>query len=109
VGVDATLLERALSPLLDNAVRFATSRVDVRVAAAPGAVRIDVCDDGPGIDPDDLGKVFDPGYRGKGSPDHPGAGLGLALSRRLVHAADGTISAVPSSRGAVLAVSLPPA
>jgi signal transduction histidine kinase len=108
-GVDAALLERALSPVLDNALRFAAARVDVRLSVAPGLVRIDVRDDGPGIDPRDLPHVFDPGYRGAGAEQHPGAGLGLALSRRLIDAVHGTISAMPSERGALVLVTVPPA
>ena len=60
-GVDAAVLERALSPLLDNARRFAAAEVDVEVTALRGSVRIVVRDDGPGIDATDLPHIFEPG------------------------------------------------
>jgi len=109
-GVDAAVLERALSPLLDNAKRFAASEVDVEVTALRGSVRIVVRDDGPGIAPSDLPHIFEPGYRGQSANGHQGAGLGLALAHRLITAADGTISAASGDgHGAVLTVTVPAA
>ncbi len=108
-GVDAAVLERALSPLLDNAKRFATSEVDVEVTALRGWVRIVVRDDGPGIAAADLPHIFEPGYRGETADGHQGAGLGLALAHRLITAADGTISAASNGHGAELTVTMPAA
>ena len=109
-GVDAAVLERALSPLLDNAKRFAATEVEVEVTALRGAVRIVVRDDGPGITPSDLPHIFEPGYRGQSANGHQGAGLGLALAYRLITASDGTISATSGNgHGAVLTVTMPAA
>ena len=109
-GVDAAVLERALSPLLDNAKRFAASEVDVEVTALRGSVRIVVRDDGPGIAAADLPHIFEPGYRGQSADGHQGAGLGLALAHRLITAADGSISAANrNGHGAVLTVTVPAA
>jgi len=109
-GVDAAVLERALSPLLDNAKRFAASDVDVEVTALRGSVRIVVRDDGPGIAAADLPHIFEPGYRGQSADGHQGAGLGLALANRLITAADGSISAANrNGHGAVLTVTVPAA
>jgi signal transduction histidine kinase len=109
-GVDAAVLERALSPLLDNAKRFAAAEVQVEVTAQRGSVRIVVRDDGPGIAPIDLPHIFEPGYRGQSANGHQGAGLGLALAHRLITAADGTISAASgNAHGAVLTVTMPAA
>jgi len=105
-GVDADVLARALSPVLDNAVRYATSEVVVTVLAARGLVQVGVADDGPGFEAADLAEVFEPGHR-RTHGGHQGAGLGLALSRRLVTTAGGTIDAANDHAGARVTLSLP--
>jgi len=106
-GVDAAVLERALAPVLDNALRYAAREVRVEVSGADGVIRIDVVDDGPGIEESSLPYVFEPGRRGDPRDGHPGAGLGLALARRLLVASGGEISASSSARGAVFHLTLP--
>ena len=111
-GIDAAVLERALSPVVDNAQRFAATEVQLEVTALRGSVRIQVRDDGPGIPAADLPHIFEPGYRGHRTDGHPsdahhGSGLGLALARRLITGADGTISAAGDDRGAVITVTVP--
>jgi signal transduction histidine kinase len=89
-GVDTELIERILAPLLDNAARYARSRIDLAVTDEDGWVVIRVTDDGPGVDPSIGDAVFEPGRRDAvHSPD--GAGLGLALARRLARAAGGDL------------------
>lgn len=108
-GVDAAVLDRLLAPLLDNAIRYADSCVTVRARTAEGSVLLEVADDGPGIPAQARTSVFLPGTRGNPEDGHDGAGLGLALARRLTVAADGEIEAAAdvSSGGAVLRVRLP--
>ena len=103
-GVAAPILVRTLVPLLQNAVRFARSRVDVTAEIADDGLHVLVHDDGPGLG--ELGgQAFEPGVRG--SNDEEGAGLGLALSRRLARSCGGDVTVRPSSAGAVLDVRLP--
>ncbi|MFE2324400.1 sensor histidine kinase [Streptomyces sp. NPDC059385] len=87
----AAIVERAVSPLLDNALRYARSRVTV-VARSDGAdVRIEVTDDGSGVPASFAPGLFHPGRRADAGDGHPGAGLGLSLARRLARSADGDV------------------
>jgi len=106
-GVDAAVLERALAPVLDNALRYAVHEVRIEVKGGSDAVMIDVLDDGPGIQGASLPHVFEPGRRGDPADGHQGAGLGLALARRLLVASGGGISASSSPLGAVFHLILP--
>jgi two-component system OmpR family sensor kinase len=91
-GVEAAapsaLVERALAPLLDNALRHARSAVIVSSELGPHTVRLIVSDDGPGIEHGDTDEVFRAGSR---SSESPGSGLGLALSRRVARTLGGDI------------------
>jgi signal transduction histidine kinase len=89
VAGDAVALQRVLTNLLENAVRHARSSVEVRVDGA----RVAVADDGPGFAPEDLPHVFDPLFRGDKARARGGAGLGLAIARRLVEAHGGQVEA----------------
>ncbi len=107
-GVAPALLERILSPLLTNAVRYAHSRVTVSARRIPGAVRIDGADDGPGVPEAFRDELFQPGRRADPGDAHDGAGLGLPLARRLAHAAGGEVTHDPRhTPGARFTVSLP--
>ena len=86
---DPVALQRVLTNLLDNALRHADSRVELRVSGR----RVDVSDDGPGFAAEDLPHVFEPLYRGDKARGGGGAGLGLAIARRLVRAHGGEVEA----------------
>ncbi|MGW5236047.1 sensor histidine kinase [Streptomyces nodosus] len=107
-GVAPALLERILSPLLANAVRYARSRVIVSARRLPGAVRIDVVDDGPGVPEVFVHELFQPGRRADTGDGHDGAGLGLPLARRLARAVGGEVSFDPGhAPGARFTISIP--
>jgi signal transduction histidine kinase len=92
---DHAVLLRVLVNLLDNAARHARSRVELRVSAGEAEVRLEILDDGPGIDPDDLPQLFEPLFRADRTRNSAtgGAGLGLAIVRRLTAAHGGTVEA----------------
>jgi two-component system OmpR family sensor kinase len=109
VGVDGDLIERILSPLVENACRYGNSSVRVSVRADNGAVAFDVIDDGPGVEPADAERIFEPGVRGAMAGNGQAgarAGLGLSLARRLAQAADGSVG-VESGTGGRFRVRLP--
>jgi signal transduction histidine kinase len=78
----------ALAPLLDNAVRHAATRVRVHVTTHARRVELHVEDDGEGVDEEHRAHIFDPGHTSAAD----GAGLGLALTRRLAHSVGGEVS-----------------
>jgi signal transduction histidine kinase len=88
-------LERVLQNLLVNAVRHTPADGTVRVTARIEAGRLELAveDTGEGIPPEHLPHVFEPFFRADPSRSGPGAGLGLALAKRIVEALGGTISA----------------
>jgi signal transduction histidine kinase len=102
--------ERILTPLLDNAGRYASHDILVACVSAPGGTQVHVSDDGPGV-PADLGPaVFDPGRRADPADGHDGAGLGLALAHRLARNAGGdiTLAETPGpTGGAHFVITLP--
>ncbi len=89
-------LERAVSNLLENAVKFAPDgpiEVDVRDG------RVQVLDRGPGIGDDDAARVFDRFHRADSARGLPGSGLGLAIVRDIALAHGGTVFAEPRPGG----------
>jgi signal transduction histidine kinase len=111
VAVDSDLGERILQPLLDNACRYASRTVSVSIERADGIVRYTIDDDGVGIADDELERIFEPGVRGNQTAPGGagGAGLGLALARRLARSADGEIVALGRPRGGRFVITLPAA
>jgi two-component system, OmpR family, sensor histidine kinase KdpD len=92
---DAQLLEQVLFNLLDNAHKYGGGAKAIVHARRDGdQAMITVTDDGPGIKPADLTRVFEKFYRG-GKPDgrKAGTGLGLSICKGLVEAMGGTIEA----------------
>ncbi|MFF0048039.1 sensor histidine kinase [Streptomyces sp. NPDC005498] len=106
-GVSPTLVERMLTPLLDNARRYAATTVTLTFAQTPAGVELAVTDDGPGVPVETGPAVFEPGRRADPDDGHDGAGLGLALARRLARASGGDIEWDPAATGARFVVSLP--
>lgn len=105
-GVDAEVAERILGPLLDNAWRHARSSVTVEAERVEGRIIVDVRDDGAGVAADDVEQIFQPGFTS--GEAHDGAGLGLALARRLARAADGDVRVVQTQEaGGWFCVELP--
>jgi signal transduction histidine kinase len=107
---DADGLRRMLGNLIDNAVRYAGTRVTVGIARDGPRVRLTVTDDGPGIPPGDRQRAFGrfarlDDARSRDGDDQGGAGLGLAIVRATAHAHDGSAwleDAQPGLRAVVL-------
>ena len=107
---DSTAISRVIRNLLDNAVRHATSRVEVCVGHRDREAMIAISDDGPGIATKDRVRVFERFVRldSDRSRSGGGAGLGLAIVAELVAAHGGTVAIEGRPvRGTTLLVSLP--
>jgi two-component system sensor histidine kinase KdpD len=116
IRADAAQLERAFANLLENARRYGAEPISVRVRTATGRVLINVTDHGPGIDPTEQERIFEPFYRAHppgsawdtASPARIGSGLGLAIVKGFVEANGGEIEveSLPG-QGTSFLVSLP--
>jgi two-component system sensor histidine kinase MprB len=89
-------LERAVSNLLENAVKFAPDG-PIEVVLRDG--RVEVLDRGPGIGDEDAPRVFDRFHRADSARALPGSGLGLAIVREIALAHDGSVFAEPRPGG----------
>lgn len=111
VTLDRRKMTQVFLNLIGNAVKFCGngSNVYVTVVDQPTDVLVSVQDNGPGIPPDELGSIFMPFQRGRGSVSaQPGTGLGLAICKRIVERHDGQIWAENAiDGGAVFFLSLP--
>ena len=112
---DSNRLEQILVNLLTNAADAVLQagadgggkiRIDGRISEGSGALEIAVRDDGVGIGPDDVARIFEPFYTTKGRGK--GTGLGLAICRELAQALGGRISVESApGRGSTFMLRLP--
>ena len=101
VDANAGALEQVLLNLIDNAVKYTRSHVDVDVVAMNGSVQVAVTDDGPGMGPDARTKAFDAFY--KGPQAGPGFGLGLAIAKRICDASGAAVTLDDAPGGGTVA------
>jgi signal transduction histidine kinase len=103
---DPVRLEMALNNLLRNAIRHAAREVRVEVRAVDGAIEYRVADDGPGVDPGDAGRLYEPFFTREDTG--AGTGLGLSIVERIAVEHGGSIEhGNGTNGGAVFILSLP--
>lgn len=114
VCVDRQRFGQVMGNLLSNALRHTPAGGQVTISArrqGAGTVLIDVTDNGEGLTSDQLGHIFERFYRGDAARnrDHGGSGIGLTISRALVEAHGGTLTAssAGSGLGTTLTIRLP--
>ena len=110
---DAAMLEQLVFNLLDNANKYSSPESGTRVEVAKSAtgISLTVTDEGQGIPPEDLERVFEKFYRVKaGDGRAPGTGLGLAICRGIAKTMGGSIKAespISNGRGTRITVTFP--
>ena len=102
VSCDDTRLRRAVTNILSNGVRYARSELRLTCRADKRHVTIRIQDDGDGIAEADLPHIFDRFYMGKSGK----SGIGLALTKEIIHVHKGTIHAYNGDSGAVFEITL---
>ena len=103
VNCDDTRLRRAITNILSNGIRYARSELRLTCRTDKRHVTIRIQDDGDGIAEEDLPHIFDRFYMGKSGK----SGIGLALTKEIIHLHKGTIRAYNGDSGAVFEISIP--
>jgi len=112
VSIDPRRIGQVLLNLLDNALRYspAGGTVTVRARQEEQVVQVDIADQGPGLEPEELSLVFERFYRADKARSRitGGAGLGLSIVRQLVEAHGGRVWAESgTAEGATFSFTLP--
>lgn len=113
ISGDENKLAVVLDNLVSNAIKFSpiAGTIEINLTEDGHEMRLDVIDAGPGIDPDDKARVFDPFYQGRrqAETEVEGTGIGLSLAKEYVLAHHGTIEILENEgeKGAHLCVKLP--
>ena len=109
-NVDPIRMRQVFANLLDNAIKYtdAGGRVTVRCARNPEKVRVEVQDNGMGIPPEEINRIWDRLFRGDRSRSQKGLGLGLSLVRAIVrsHGGEVTVKSAPGA-GSTFILELP--
>jgi two-component system heavy metal sensor histidine kinase CusS len=110
ISADPTLFERAVGNLVDNALRFTPEHGSIQIALAERTndFEVAVSDNGSGVAPEHLPRVFDRFYRAEPSRGSDGAGLGLALVKSIVDLHGGTAKIQSEvGRGTTVSITFP--
>jgi signal transduction histidine kinase len=108
VEADALALQRLFENLVDNAAKYG-ARAEVRLFEEKGEAVVEIADQGPGLTPAEMARVFEPFYRAEAARtlDGSGVGLGLAVARSIARAHGGDVTLSSPGKGLVARVSLP--
>jgi signal transduction histidine kinase len=107
---DGLSLSEAFVNIIGNAVKYSRdgSKVIVQAEEVDNAIMISIKDEGIGISPEDVPHIFEGFYRGKGSQVAGGHGIGLAVSRQMIEAHNGSITVESEvGKGSTFVVRLP--
>ncbi|UPT84531.1 ATP-binding protein [Bradyrhizobium barranii subsp. apii] len=97
---EPVMLAAMIRNLLDNALRFtpAGGRIDVAIYRDGAVAVLRIEDNGPGVSPEEIGRIFEPFFRGQ-RPEGEGVGLGLSIVKRIVDRLGGSIDAANITEG----------
>ena len=106
-AIPPEIVETVITNMLDNSRQNGANRVDIKVARSNGDISATVADNGQGISPANVEKIFTPFFTTH--RDQGGTGLGLGIVRSLLKAYNGDITLEPGSSGATFRLTLPEA
>jgi heavy metal sensor kinase len=112
VRADRAYIKRVFSNLIDNAIKYTGQGglVEIAVLTAQDGIKVKIKDNGEGIEPEDLHRIWDRLFRGDKSRSKQGLGLGLSVAQSIVKAHHGNISVMSESgKGSEFLVTLPSA
>lgn len=116
VLADPEQARRAVLNVLHNAIKFSEDGGQVEVSSETdsqsGRIQLLIADNGPGLRPDELDRIFERFYRGDSARGNPGTGLGLAITRNIMQAHGGSVRAEnrrPPLSGALITLAFVPA
>lgn len=105
---DSDIVKQVLRHVIENALKFSPldSPVTVRARRTGDGVEVRVRDQGPGISPEFLGRAFDPFTQAQSSTtrEHGGLGIGLFVTRQLIHALGGRVELTRHPKAGTVAV-----
>ena len=106
---DRRRLQRVVSNLLDNAIKYTPHGgvITTSIEIEARNVKVAIADTGIGINENDLPHIFERFYRSDHSRSTPGSGLGLSLALAIVHAHQGEITVQSAEHGSTFSFSLP--
>jgi signal transduction histidine kinase len=116
ISIDPVLFRRVIINIFENAVKYKTAvKGQMIIKAAKKTdngekerVEISLADDGPGVQPENLEKLFDTFYRADQSRNKKGSGLGLAISAKIIAKMGGAMRAeLPARGGLAILIELP--
>jgi two-component system, OmpR family, sensor histidine kinase MprB len=106
VEIDPAAVERAITNLIDNAIKWSPPGAPVRVVVSNG--QVSVTDHGPGIADSDLPHIFEHFYRAPAARGMPGAGLGLAIVGSVAEASNATLNVRTGPAGSTFTLGFVP-
>ena len=112
VVVDFSQMVQVLKNLIENALKYSPSSkmIELKATTDSGGILLELSDSGPGLQPGEIERVFEPFYRGKQHQESslPGVGMGLAVCKGLIEAHGGNLTAYNrETGGAIFCVRLP--
>ncbi|CAL2095267.1 HAMP domain-containing sensor histidine kinase [Tenacibaculum sp. 190524A02b] len=109
INIDVFHIENAISNLIDNAIKYGGSKIDVNVSLILNTIEITIADNGNGIDKNQQSKIFDKFYRvPKGNThDVKGFGIGLYYTKKIIEKHNGVITLSSNSERTIFKIDLP--
>lgn len=102
------LVFTALKNIADNACKYSNAhQANIKLSVQGKNLKIEISDNGPGIDETELQRIFEPFYRASGARHQEGFGLGLALAMKIIKLHQGDIQVINTHAGCTFTITLP--